>query len=40
VGGLGGSGVALGVTDCLVGLQVASGAAGGFVGSWVDIGGR
>jgi hypothetical protein len=39
-GGLGGSGVALGLTDGLVGLQMASGAAGGFVGSWVAIGGR
>jgi hypothetical protein len=35
-----GSGVALGVTDGLVGLQMASGAAGGLVGSWVAIRGR
>jgi hypothetical protein len=33
--GLGGSAVALGVTDGLVGLQMASGVAGGFVWSWV-----
>jgi hypothetical protein len=39
-GGLGGSGVALGVTDGLVGLQMALGAVGCFVGSWVTLGGR
>jgi hypothetical protein len=42
-----GSGVTLGVTDGLVGLQMAlwglqmaSGAGGSFVGSWVAMGGR
>jgi hypothetical protein len=39
-GSLGGSGVALEVTDGLVGLQMASGAGGGLVGSWVAMGGR
>jgi hypothetical protein len=37
--GLWKSGVALGITDDLVGLQMASGAAGGLVGSWVAMGG-
>jgi hypothetical protein len=35
---LGCHGSALGVTDGLLGLQMASGAAGGFVGSWVAMG--
>jgi hypothetical protein len=39
-GGLGESGVALGVTGGLVGLQMAFGAAGGLMGSWVTMGDR
>jgi hypothetical protein len=39
-GDLGGSGVALGYTDSLVDLQMASGTVGGFMGSWVTMGGR
>jgi hypothetical protein len=35
-----GSGVALGVTDGFVDLQMVLGAAGGLVGSWVAMGGH
>jgi hypothetical protein len=37
-GDLGGSGVALGVTNGIVGSQMASGAAGGPMGSWAAMG--
>jgi hypothetical protein len=39
-GGLGGSGVALGVMNRLVSLQMASGTVHGLLGSWVAMGGR
>jgi hypothetical protein len=39
-GSLGGSGVALGITDGLAGSQVALGAADGLLRSWMAIGGR